>query len=101
MINEILTQVSYDGNILRLPDIKLERNDYLAIAKQLELLGGKWKGAKTQGFVFDRDPRPLVELLLQGNKPDKPRNIKKEVQFFPTPAELADRLVDRLTIPSL
>lgn len=94
MVNEILNRVSYDGNILRLPDIKLERNDYLAIAKQLELIGGKWKGGKTQGFVFDRDPHPLVESLLRGNKPDKPRNIKKEVQFFPTPPELADHLVE-------
>jgi hypothetical protein len=31
MIIEILSEVSYDGNILRLPDVKLERNDYLAI----------------------------------------------------------------------
>lgn len=46
MKEDILQQCTVDGNIVRLPDVKLERKDYLEVAKALQLIGGKWKGGK-------------------------------------------------------
>jgi predicted RNA methylase len=60
------------------------------VAKSLELIGGKWKGGKIFGFVFPNDPTDLLQQIASGEK----RNIKKEFQFFETPATLADKLVD-------
>lgn len=75
--------------IVRLPAGQLERNDYLEVKKALELIGGSWKGGKTQGFVFKEDPSDYLSQLCQGKK----INLKKEFQFFGTPPALADRLV--------
>lgn len=76
--------------IIRLPDGQLERNDYLEVKKALELIGGSWKGGKTQGFVFKEDPSDYLSQLCQGEK----INLKKEFQFFGTPPALTDRLVE-------
>ena len=89
-IIEILKQCTVDGLIVRLPQIQLDRNDYLEVKKSLELIGGSWKGGKTNGFVFKEDPTEYLEQLCSGEK----RNLKKEFQFFGTPDILADRLVE-------
>jgi phospholipid N-methyltransferase len=93
---EVLQQCKIDGNIVKLPNIQLDRKEYTEVKKQLELIGGKWKGGKTQGFVFEEDPTELLEQIVSGEK----RNLKKEFQFFPTPDELADRLVSKAIIYS-
>ncbi|MFA7307614.1 MAG: methyltransferase [Hyphomicrobium sp.] len=53
------------------------------------MIGGKWKGEKVFGFVFNEDPTELLSQIANGEK----RNLKKEYQFFGTPDELADDLV--------
>ena len=88
--NEILQKCTIEGNIVKLPSIKLERKEYLDVAKQLNLIGGMWKGGKIQGFIFNEDPTDLLAQIANGEK----RNIKKEFQFFATPDKLADRLVE-------
>ena len=87
---EILQQCTVEGNIVKLPDIQLERKDYLDIKKALELIGGKWKGGKIAGFVFVTDPTDLLKQISNGEQ----RNLKKEFQFFATPEKLADELVE-------
>jgi type I restriction-modification system DNA methylase subunit len=87
---EILQQCKAEGNVVKLPSIQLERKQYLDVKKHLELIGGKWKGGKVQGFVFEQDPASLLEQIALGEK----RNLKKEYQFFETPDRLADRLVE-------
>ena len=86
---EILKQCNVEGNIVKLPDVQLERKLYTEVATALNLIGGKWKGGKIAGFVFDSDPSELLEQISQGEN----RNLKKEFQFFPTPHELAVKLV--------
>lgn len=81
---EVLIQCTVDGNIVKLPNIQLERKLYLEVAKSLNLVGGK-----TFGFVFNYDPTDLLNQIINGEK----RNLKKEYQFFETPYELADKLV--------
>jgi hypothetical protein len=87
---ETLRQCTVEGTIVKLPPVQLERNIYLEVKKALELIGGKWKGGKTQGFVFEQDPADLLAQIAGGED----SNLKKEFQFFETPAALADRLVE-------
>lgn len=89
---EILKQCTVDGQIVRLPDIQLDRKQYLEVAKKLELIGGKWKGGKVKGFVFEQDPTELLQDISSGED----RNLKKEYQFFETPDALADLLCSYL-----
>lgn len=77
-----------ESNIVKLPGIRLDRNLYLDVKKRLELIGGKWKGGKVQGFVFPGDPSGLLSQIAGGQK----RDLKKEYQFFETPDRLADRI---------
>lgn len=86
---EVLQKCNVEGNIIRLPQIKLDRNQYLEVKNSLELIGGKWKGGKTQGFVFEEDSTELLAQLASGEQ----RNLKKEFQFFSTPKELAGTMV--------
>jgi hypothetical protein len=86
---EVLQQCTVEGNVVKLPFIQLERKLYQDVAKSLELIGGKWKGGKIFGFVFELDPTDLLDQIANGEK----RNLKKEYQFFGTSDTLCDRLV--------
>lgn len=87
---EVLQNCTVEGNVVKLPNVQLDRKIYQATAKKLELIGGKWKGGKVFGFVFNEDPTELLEQIANGEN----RNLKKEFQFFGTPDALADRLVE-------
>ena len=87
---EVLKSCVIVGNIVKLPNEKLDRDLYLEVAKSLNLIGGKWKGGKVAGFVFQEDPTELLAEISSGTK----RNLKKEHQFFGTPAPIADYLVE-------
>lgn len=89
---EVLQNCTVEGNIVKLPKGQLDRKLYQDVAKSLQLIGGKWKGGKVMGFVFQEDPTDLLKEIANGEK----RNLKKEFQFFGTPAKLADRLVELL-----
>lgn len=90
----ILKLCAVEGNLIKLPPVQLDRNDYLTVKKALELIGGKWKSGKTQGFVFEHDPTDLLSQIAGGEI----RNLKKEFQFFETPDRVADRLVELANI---
>lgn len=87
---ECLQQCTIDGNIIKLPNVQLDPKEYAEVKKKLELIGGKWKGGKVYGFVFPSDPTEFLNSINNGNN----RNLKKEYQFFATPAPLAKRLVE-------
>lgn len=86
---QVLNECTVVGNVIKLPNVHLERDVYLEVKKSLELIGGKWKGGKIAGFIFDSDPTDLFESIQSGEK----RNLKKEYQFFETPKNLAMVLV--------
>jgi len=86
---DILKACTVDGLIVKLPNGKLDRNLYLDVAESLKLIGGKWKGGKIAGFIFQEDPTELLTQIAKGGN----RNLKKEFQFFGTPEKLADKLV--------
>ena len=85
---EILKQCTVEGNVVFLPDTKLDRKEYLAVAQKLELIGGKWN-RKEKGFLFEQDPIALLSDIQNGDN----KNLKKEFQFFETPEDLAEELV--------
>lgn len=89
-VTEVLQNCRVEGNVVKLPEGQLDRKLYLEVSNKLQLIGGKWKGGKTAGFVFEQDPAELLAEISEGAD----RNLKKEYQFFETPAELADRLVE-------
>lgn len=95
-VESVLNDVTIDGTIVRLPNVQLDRKTYMDVAKKLELIGGKWKGGKVAGFVFEEDPSELLADIQKGDT----RNLKKEYQFFATPRKLALRLVQRLSVVS-
>jgi hypothetical protein len=87
---ETLKNCTVKNNIVYLPPTQLDRKVYTEVKKSLELIGGEWKSGKIQGFVFKSDPSDLLEQIASGEK----RNLKKEFQFFATPSEIADYLVE-------
>ena len=93
---EVLQNCTVEGLVIKLPNVQLDRKVYKQVADALGLIGGKWKGGKVFGFVFNSDPTELLETLANGGN----RNLKMEFQFFGTPPELADYLVELADINS-
>jgi len=94
---EVLSQCTVEENVVKLPDVNLDRKQYLDVKKALEQIGGKWKGGKVFGFVFKSDPTELLADIAGGAK----RNLKKEFQFFATPEGLAKELVQYACIEDM
>lgn len=92
-VNDIIKDCTIaDGNVIKLPNIQLDRADYLKVKKLFESNGGKWKGGKTQGFIFETDTESILARLQGGDT----SNRKKKFQFFETPADIARKLAVRL-----
>jgi SAM-dependent methyltransferase len=96
-VTEVLQNSTVEGNLLRLPPGQLDRKDYEQVKKKLEGIGGKWKGGKISAFVFNGDPNELLQRILGGENV----NLKKDFQFFPTPDDLADELVQLANVTPL
>lgn len=93
-ILSILAMCLIKENVVYLPQDQLDRKIYLEVNKHLEHLGGKWN-RKAKGHVFDNDPADSFEnMLLTGETTD----FKKEFQFFETPAELAEKMIEMAEI---
>lgn len=88
-VKDVLKRCTIEGMVVKLPKEQLDRKLYQDVAKSLQGIGGKWKGGKVFGFVFEQDPTDLLEDLKGGTK----RNIKKEFQFYGTPNLRCDKMV--------
>lgn len=93
-ILSILERCSIEGNAVRLPNEQLDRSTYQKVNKALELIGGKWnKSAKAH--LFQDSPLDIFDnLLLTGQVED----IKKVYQYFPTPKNVAKRVIEEACI---
>lgn len=98
-IATVWQKCSVKDNVLHLPSEQLDRQIYDEVKKQLEAVGGKWKGGKTQGFVFPdtTDANDVLSQLLNGKDYQQE---KKDFQFFGTPEAVADRIVSHIDIIS-
>lgn len=63
---EILQNVTVDGLIVKLPAVELDRLQHDRITQRMNGIGGRWKGGKTEGFVFKNDPVPLLKQIQRG-----------------------------------
>lgn len=88
-VEEVLKHCSFTDNIFRLPNVQLNSKSYTEVKKWIMEAGGKWKGGNVQGFTFDFDATRVATILMSGKR----CNLKKEFQFFSTPATLAEWLV--------
>lgn len=85
----IIANAETDGNSLRLVS-QIDRKQYTAVAKVIELAGGKWS-RKAKAHLFDEDASAAIEpLLLTGEI----SNAKQDFGQFDTPAPLARTVVD-------
>lgn len=92
-----IEECSVTENTIKLGSGTLDRNDYLHIKKIMEANGGKWKGGRISGFVFGSgaaSAATVYESLCSGNI----ENRKKMFQYYPTPDDIADRMVEKLNI---
>jgi hypothetical protein len=80
-----LSKCLINGNIVTLPFERLPNYDQ--VRKALLNAGASYK---KNSFVFPNDAQPYIERLMDGGSV----NIKKEFQFFATPAELANKMVE-------
>jgi methylase of polypeptide subunit release factors len=92
----VLADSRIDGNVLFLPDRTLDRKLYVAVNKVLENLGAKWNRSR-KGHVFPPDVSP-EELVNDAQQNGHVIDQKKSFQFFGTPTELADQMVDFLRL---
>lgn len=89
-VEDILKQCRLENNVIYLPNIQFSKESYAKVKQYIEETGGKWKGGKTQGFVFDFDAARVFEILHSGKR----CNLQQEFQYFATPAAVADKLVE-------
>lgn len=88
-LKEVIAECYVSDGVVKLPAVVLERKLYLKVADHITLMGGKWKGGKTQGFVFSKvGPDVALKLLKEADE-----GSKKQFQAFYTPLPLARRLV--------
>lgn len=85
----IIDQASISGNALTLTG-QLDRKLYAAVAKIIELAGGKWN-RKAAAHLFDDDAALAIEpILLTGEI----GNRRQDFGQFDTPADIAHQVVD-------
>lgn len=96
-VAEVFAKCTVIDNILKLPVEQLDRKIYDEVKKQLEAVGGHWKGGKTQGFIFDAEIS-ASDVLVQLQSGKDYAEAKKEFQFFATPDEVADEIVSHVEL---
>jgi hypothetical protein len=86
-VRDVLAAATIDATTVRLNG-QLDRDLYVQVDKVLRAAGGKWD-RKTRAHVFDRDPREALGLAVETGQAT---NVKKALQAFYTPPELAARI---------
>lgn len=90
---EVLKSAECEGNKLRIT-IKLDRAIYQKVNKTLVGLGGKWS-SKEKAHVFEKNVSEIISQVLETGEY---KDLKSDFQFFPTPSELAKKVVEMAEI---
>lgn len=88
----VLQECRIDGAKVFLPAKQLDRKLYEQVNKALMAMGGKWNRS-AKAHVFDSDPSELMEQALETGEVT---SIKKELQYFQTPEEVVDVMLQKL-----
>lgn len=83
-LQESLSKMRVEGNTVYLPSEQI--SNYTEVKNALIKAGASYK---KNSFVFPKDAQPYIDRLLGGEK----INLKKQFQYFGTPAKLADKVV--------
>ena len=86
----VLRQCTVDGHNVVLPEGRMDRKLYERVNEVLVGLGGKWVGRKVQAHVFEESPEVALDVAIGTAGFTKPQDFG----YFPTPADLARRVVD-------
>lgn len=76
-----------------LPATKLDRKLYVAVNDVLTAMGGSWKGGKTQAHVFADVDHDAFKACFEDLQATGRYTNPKDLSFFPTPPNLAKRVV--------
>lgn len=90
-VKEILSRGYVEGCLYFLPKVQLSREEYVSVNKILELSGGKWNRSK-KGHIFESEEK--AKTMLSVLEKDEIVDSKKTYQFFETPSEIAEQLVE-------
>lgn len=85
----ILSRLTVTGNEIFLTCGQLDRKQYMAVNEVLENIGGKWN-KKSKSHVFPADPTDKLESVLLTGEIILP----KKYGYFPTPMDVAKRVVE-------
>lgn len=87
-VKAVLRRAKIAGKSLKITE-QLARPLYVSVNKILELAGGKWN-RKAAAHIFPSDPRKILRLAVTEGEI---LNEKQTFQLFPTPPDLAERMV--------
>lgn len=93
-VRDVISRSSFKGNSVTLPPGQLPRDLYTKVDKVFKAVGGKWS-RKAGAHVFGSDPREVLNVAVETGKA---RNLQQETQFFPTPPEIASRVIELANI---
>ena len=85
----ILSRVTVEGNNVLLTCGQLDRKQYKAVNNVLSDIGGEWN-RKAKAHIFTIDPNEALEQVLLSGEIVQP----KKYGYFPTPPELARRIIE-------
>jgi predicted RNA methylase len=95
-VKDVLRRSFFDGvggvHTVTLPDEKLDRKLYVKVNEVLMAAGGKWN-KKLKAHIFKDDPTPFLELAIDCPLSMDFVDLKKDLDFFETPPELAQKMV--------
>lgn len=89
----VLSAADVSGNSLILTG-QLDRKLYEKTNKVLEAAGGKWN-RKAKAHIFESDAADRIEQIILTGDVVVP---KDDFEYFPTPADVVDRLMDEANI---
>lgn len=87
-IIDLLAKCEVEGKTLKITE-QLDRKTYGQLNKVLTAIGGKWN-AKQKVHLFQEDVSEMIENIINTGEYSC---IKKDFQFFPTPIELAKKII--------
>lgn len=87
-IIDLLAKCEVEGKTLKITE-QLDRKTYGQLNKVLTAIGGKWN-AKQRVHLFQEDVSEMIENIINTGEYSC---IKKDFQFFPTPIELAKKII--------
>ncbi len=87
-----LRSIEFDDNIGRLTCGQLDRKVYVKTNEVLESLGGKWN-KKLKGHLFENEARDVLDATIDAGQFISAADEKQLFQFFETPEDLADEII--------